>query len=120
DTKTWSVGGVLDNSGYESSGRTHVTAQYQNFNLGGLDHIFSAQYTTRTEDPSKLHVYGAGYHIPLYRIADSLDFYGSYSTINSGTVSAGLLDLQVSGAGTVYGAHFNHNFPRLGHFDSQL
>src|SRR6185437_194221 len=66
------------------------------------------------------HVYGAGYHIPLYRIADSLDFYGSYSTINSGTVSAGLLDLQVSGAGTVYGAHFNHNFPRLGHFDSQL
>lgn len=120
DTRTWSVGGVLDNSGYESSGKTHVTAQYQNFNLGGLDHIFSAQYTTSTEDPSKLHVYGAGYHIPLYDRADSLDFYGTYSTINSGTVSAGLLDLQVSGAGAVYGAHFNHNFPRLGHYDSQL
>jgi hemolysin activation/secretion protein len=120
DTKTWSVGGVLDNSGYESSGRTHVTAQYQNFNLGGLDHIFSAQYTTSAEDPSKLHVYGAGYHIPLYRYADSLDFYGTYSTINSGMVSAGLLDLQVSGAGAVYGAHFNHNFPRFGHYDSQL
>ena len=120
DTRTWSVGGVLDNSGYESSGRTHVTAQYQNFDLGGLDHIFSAQYTTSTEDPSKLHVYGAGYHIPLYRYADSLDFYGTYSTINSGTVAAGLLDLQVSGAGAVYGARFNHNFPRFGHYDSQL
>jgi hemolysin activation/secretion protein len=120
DEKPWSLGSVLDNSGYESSGRTHVTAQYQNFNLGGLDHIFSAQYTTSTEDPGKLHVYAAGYHIPLYRYADSLDFYGTYSTINSGTVSAGLLDLQVSGAGTVYGVRFNHDFPRFGHYDSQL
>lgn len=120
DTKTWVAGAVLDNSGYESSGRTHVTAQYQNFNLWGLDHIFSAQYTTSTEDPSKLHVYGAGYHIPIYGYADSLDFYGSYSTINSGTVSAGLLDLQVSGAGAVYGVHFNHNFARFGHYDSQV
>jgi hemolysin activation/secretion protein len=120
DSRSWSVGGVLDNSGYESSGRTHVTAQYQNFDLGGLDHTFSAQYTTSTEDPSKLRVYGAGYHLPLYGYADSLDFYGTYSTINSGTVAAGLLDLQVSGAGAVFGVHFNHNLPRIGHYDSQL
>jgi hemolysin activation/secretion protein len=120
DEKTWSVSGTLDNSGYTSSGRTHVTAQYQNFDMFGLDHTFSAQYTTSTEDPSKLHVYGAGYHIPLYRYADSLDFYGTYSTINSGTVSVGLLDLQVSGAGAVFGARLNHNFPRFGHYDSQL
>jgi hemolysin activation/secretion protein len=120
DTRSWSVGGVLDNSGYQSSGRTHVTAQYQNFDLGGLDHTFSAQYTTSTEDPSKLRVYGAGYHVPLYGYADSLDFYGTYSTINSGTVAAGLLDLQVSGAGAVFGVHFNHDLPRIGHYDSQL
>jgi hemolysin activation/secretion protein len=120
DQRTWSVGGMLDNSGYPSSGRTHVTAQYQNFAMFGLDHTFSAQYTTSTEDPSKLHVYGAGYHIPLYRYADSLDFYGTYSTINSGTVSVGLLDLQISGSGAVFGARFNHNFPRFGHYDAQL
>jgi hemolysin activation/secretion protein len=120
DTRPWSVGGVIDNSGYESSGRTHVTAEYQNFDLGGLDHTFSAQYTTSTEDPSKLRVYGAGYHIPIYGYADSLDFYGTYSTINSGTVAAGLLDLQVSGAGAVFGVHFNHDLPRIGHYDSQL
>lgn len=120
DEKTWSVGGMLDNSGYESSGRTHVTAQYQNFDILGLDHTFSAEYTTSTEEPSKLHVYGAGYHIPLYRYGDSLDFFGTYSTINSGTVSVGLLDLQVSGAGAVFGTRFNHNFPRFGHYDSQL
>ena len=120
DTRPWFVGGVIDNSGYESSGRTHVTAEYQNFDLGGLDHTFSAQYTTSTEDPSKLRVYGAGYHLPIYGYADSLDFYGTYSTINSGTVAAGLLDLQVSGAGAVFGVHFNHDLPRIGHYDSQL
>jgi len=120
DEKTWSAGAVLDNSGFESTGRTHVTAQYQNFNVGGLDHVFSLQYTTSIEDPSKISVYGTGYHIPLYRRADSLDLYGSYSTVKAGSVSAGLLDLMVSGAGTVYGAHFNHEFPRFGRYESQL
>jgi hemolysin activation/secretion protein len=120
DEKTWSAGAALDNSGFDSSGRTHITAQYQNFNLGGLDHVFSAQYTTSVEDPSKISVYGAGYHIPLYRLGDSLDFYGSYSTVNAGSVSVGLLDLAVSGAGSVVGTHFNHELPRIGHFESQL
>lgn len=120
DEKTWSVGAVVDNSGFETSGRTHVTAQYQNFNLWGLDHLFSLQYTTSVEDPSKISVYGAGYHIPLYSHADSLDFYGSYSTVNAGSVSAGIFDLTVSGAGSVVGTHFNHDFPRIGHYESRL
>jgi hemolysin activation/secretion protein len=120
DEKSWSAGAIVDNSGFDPSGRYHVTAQYQNFNLWGLDHVFSAQYTTSVDDPSKLSVYGAGYHIPLYSSGDSLDFYGSYSTINAGTVSAGLVDLLVSGAGTVYGAHYNYGLPRVGHYDSQL
>jgi hemolysin activation/secretion protein len=120
DERPWSVGAVLDNSGFDPSGRYHVTAQYQNFNLWGLDHVFSAQYTTSVDDASKISVYGAGYHIPVYANGDSLDFYGSYSNINAGTVSAGLVDLQVSGAGTTYGAHYNHGLPRIGHYDSQL
>src|ERR1700678_3079027 len=98
DEKTWSAGAILDNYGFDPSGRDHVTAQYQNFNLWGLDHVFSAQYTTSVEDPSKLHIYGAGYHIPLYAEGDSLDLYGSYSNINAGSISAGLVDLAVSGA----------------------
>lgn len=120
DEKSWSAGAVLDNSGFDPSGRYHVTAQYQNFNLWGLDHVFSAQYTTSADHPSNISVYGAGYHIPLYAIGDSLDFYASYSTIDAGTVSAGLVDLLVSGAGTVYGAHYNHELPRVGQYDSQL
>jgi hemolysin activation/secretion protein len=31
-----------------------------------------------------------------------------------------LVNLLVSGAGTVYGAHYNHQLPRVGHYDSQL
>jgi len=120
DEKPWSTSVMLDNSGFDPSGRDHVTAQYQNFNLWGLDHVFSAQYTTSLENPSKLNVYGAGYHIPLYALGDSLDIYGSYSNINAGSVSAGLVDLTVSGAGTVFGTHFNHELPRSGHYDSQL
>jgi hemolysin activation/secretion protein len=120
DARNWSAGAVVDNSGSESSGRTHVTAQFQNFNVGGLDHVFTAQYTTSAESPGKMSVYGAGYHIPLYSLRESLDFYGSYSSVNAGAVSAGLLDLTVSGAGTVFGAHFNRDLLRVGGYDSQL
>jgi hemolysin activation/secretion protein len=120
DEKTWSAGALIDNSGVDSSGRTHVTAQYENFNLWGLDHVFSLQYTTSTENPSRISVYGAGYHIPMYADGDSLDFYGSYSNVNAGSVSAGLLNLDVSGAGTVFGAHFTHELVRSGRYDSQL
>jgi hemolysin activation/secretion protein len=120
DEKPWMGSVTFDNSGLDTSGRNQVTAQYQNFDLWGLDHVFSLQYTTAMEDPHKINVYGAGYHIPLYALSDSVDVYGSYSTIRAGSVSAGLVDLQVSGAGTVYGAHLNHDFRRVGPYDSQV
>ncbi|HEY4365703.1 MAG TPA: ShlB/FhaC/HecB family hemolysin secretion/activation protein [Steroidobacteraceae bacterium] len=120
DSKDWSAGALVDNSGNDSSGHTHVTAQYQNFNIGGLDHVFTASYTTSVEEPSRMSVYGAGYHIPLYSLRDSLDFYGTYSNVDAGVVSAGLLNLAVSGAGTVFGTHFNHDLRRIGNYESQL
>lgn len=119
DAKTWSAGAVLDNSGDDATGRSHVTAQYQHFDVAGLDHVFTAQYTTSPENPSRLGVYGAGYHIPLYSLRSSLDFYGSYSNVDAGVVSAGLLDLTVSGAGTVFGMHFNRELLRIGSYESQ-
>jgi hemolysin activation/secretion protein len=120
DQPPWAVTATFDNSGLDASGRNHVTAQYQNFNLWGLDHVFSAQYTTATENPGKINIYGAGYHMPLYALGDSIDLYGTYSNIGAAMVSAGLLDLQVSGAGKAYGLHYNHSLPRLGSYDSQL
>jgi hemolysin activation/secretion protein len=120
DEKPWVAGVTFDNSGLDATGRNEVTAHYQNYDLWGLDHVFSLQYTTATEDPHEVNVYGAGYHIPFYGLSDSLDVYGSYSTVRAGSVVAGLVDLQVSGAGSVYGAHLNHDFARMGPYDSQL
>jgi hemolysin activation/secretion protein len=88
--------------------------------MWGLDHVASFQYKTSVEHPSKISVYGLGYHIPLYALGDSMDFFASYSDVDTGTVSAGLFDLQVSGKGSVYGARYNHHLRRLGNLESQL
>jgi hemolysin activation/secretion protein len=120
DEKPWIASIGLDNTGDDHTGRDHLTVQYQNANIGGLDHVMSLQYTTSVENPSQVSVYGMGYHIPLYTLGDSLDFYGSYSNVDSGVVSAGLFDLAVSGKGTVLGARYNHNLDRIGNYDSKL
>ena len=120
DERPWTAGISIDNTGDEHTGRNHLTVQYQNANIGGVDHVLSMQYTTSFSDPSDVHVYGVGYHVPLYSIGDSLDFYGSYSNVNSGTVTAGVFDLAVSGEGSVFGARYNHNLLKVGDFDSKL
>lgn len=120
DERPWTAGISVDNTGDEHTGRNHVTVQYQNANIGGVDHVLSMQYTTSLSDPSDVHVYGVGYHIPLYSIGDSVDLYGSYSNVNSGTVTAGVFDLAVSGEGTVFGARYNHNLRKMGDFDSKV
>jgi hemolysin activation/secretion protein len=120
DEKAWSINTSIDNTGDVHTGRNHLSVQLQHANVGGLDHIASMQYTTSLDYPSKVSIYGAGYHIPLYGSGDSLDFLGSYSDVDSGTVSAGLLNLQVSGKGTTFGTRYNHNFDRVGDYESKL
>jgi hemolysin activation/secretion protein len=114
DDKSWRVGANVDNSGTGTTGRTHIGFTYQNANLLNRDHVVSVQYTTTVEEPSKVSVWGAGYHIPLYALGDSLDLFASYSNVDSGTVAAGLVSLQVSGKGKVYGMRYNHNLARRG------
>ncbi len=120
DEKDWNLGLNVDNSGNAQTGATHVGVTYKKTNMWGLDHVASLQYTTSAEKPGKIHIYGVGYHIPLYSLTDSIDFFGSYSDVDSGNVSAGLLNLQVSGRGTVFGLRYNHNLPRLKNLDASL
>jgi hemolysin activation/secretion protein len=120
DEKPWSAGVSVDNTGDENTGRNRLTVSYQNNNIGGWDHVLSLQYTTSLSDPSDVTVFGAGYHIPLYALGDSLDFYANYSNVNAGTVTAGVFDLSVSGKGTVVGGRYNHNFRKIGDYDSKL
>lgn len=120
DDKTWSIGMSLDNTGDATTGRSRASVLYQNANVGGLDHVLSLQYTTALQNPDKVSVYGVGYHVPLYALGDSIDVFGSYSNVDSGSVSAGIFDLQVSGQGAAYGARYNHNLARVGAYDSKM
>lgn len=120
DEKPWTAGVVVDNTGDDNTGRNRLTVSYRNDNIGGWDHVLSLQYTTSFADPSDVTVFGIGYHIPLYALGDSLDFYGNYSNVNAGTVTAGVFDLSVSGKGTVVGGRYNHNFRKMGDYDSKL
>ena len=120
DEKQWKLGANVDNTGTSSTGKTHLGLMLQHANLFDLDHVISLQYTTTIEKPNQVAVYGAGYHIPLYGLGDSLDFFGSYSDIDSGTVTAGVFDLAVSGKGKVFGARYNHNLGRFGDYEPKL
>lgn len=120
DDKPWLASLALDNAGSDATGKTQLTAQFQHFNVGGLDHTLSLQYTTTLEQPNRVGVYGVGYHIPLYALGDALDFYGSYSDVDSGTVSAGAFNLQVRGKGSVLGGRYIHNLPRSASYTSRI
>lgn len=120
EQKPWMAGLSLDNAGSEATGKTQLTAQFQHFNVAGLDHTLSLQYTTTLEQPNRVGVYGVGYHIPLYAWGDALDFYGSYSDVDSGTVSAGAFSLQVRGKGSVVGGRYTHNLPRGERYTSRI
>lgn len=120
EDKPWRVGLNADNTGSPETGRTRLGFLYQHANLWDRDHVGSLQYTTSAEKPSKVSVFGAGYHVPLYARGDSLDFFASYSDVNSGSITAGVLDLQVSGKGSVLGSRYNHTLAQRGDWTSQL
>lgn len=120
DESEWSAALNLDNSGTPQTGRTYVGAVLQNANVFGRDHVMSLQYTTTLEKPDRVSVYGLGYHLPLYALGDSMDFFTSYSDVNSGTVTAGIFDLAVSGKGYLYGTRYNQNLATVGNYQSKL
>lgn len=120
DQKLWKLGVSLDNSGSEETGKTHLGINAQHANLFGRDHVLGLFYLTTVEQPNSISVYGVNYHIPLYSLGDSIDIYGNYSDIDSGSVSTGLLDLQIAGKGTMLGAHYNQHLNRINQYESKL
>ena len=119
DEKAWKVMLNVDNSGTGPTGATHVGVVLQHANLWGRDHVASLQYTTSAEEPGKVAVWGAGYHVPLYALGDSIDLFASYSNIDTGSVTAGLFDLAVSGKGSVVGLRYNQLLARRAQSDSE-
>ncbi|MES2323448.1 MAG: ShlB/FhaC/HecB family hemolysin secretion/activation protein [Pseudomonadota bacterium] len=120
DERPWKLMLNLDNTGTRQTGRTHAGVVLQHANLWGKDHVASLQYTSTVEEPSKVSVWGAGYHIPLYERGDSVDLFASYSNIDSGSITAANLTLAVSGKGATYGARYNQTLARRGELESRL
>lgn len=115
DEKTWKVGVTLDNTGMPQTGNNRVGVFFQNYNVGNRDQVFSMQYTTSPSHPGDVKVFGAAYHIPLYSLGDSLDFFAGHADVNGSVQS-----FVFSGGGNVYGARYNHNLSRHGDYDHKL
>ena len=120
-SKAWKLGLNLDNAGNSATtGSARAGLAYQHANVGGLDHVGRLQFTTSLEQPGKVTTYGAAYHIPLYQLGDSLDFFASRSDAGSGPTSMGTFDLHTRGTGMVLAARYNRQLRRIGDLESRL
>ena len=114
------LGMTLDNTGSSQTGMTRLGLSFQHANLWNRDHIFTAQYQTSPDQPRNVQVYSLSYRAPLYGLGDAVDFFMTKSNVNSGTISAGALNLAISGRGTTFGTRYNLNLKRQGDYEQQL
>ena len=108
---------TADNTGTVDTGRFRTGFAVQHANLFNRDHVANLQYVTSPENPNKVSIYGAGYRIPLYAQNASIDIFGGYSDVSSGTLQ-GLFN--VSGSGTILGAKYNWHLPKAGEYEHRL
>ena len=120
DQQPWRLALNADNTGTPSTGRTRLSFVFQHANLGDRDVVASFQYGTTAQEPSKVSLLSGGLRVPLYALGDSLDLFATHSNVDAGKVSAGALNLQVSGQGTMLGARYNRTLAPLGQLTSTL
>lgn len=117
DDKPWKLGATLDNTGTQATGKSRLGLSFQHFNLGNRDQSLAFQYITSPEKPSKVNVYGLGFHAPLYAADASVDVFGGHSDVDSGVVEN---LFAVSGKGTVLGLRYNKNLEKRGDYEQRL
>ena len=117
DERPWKAFVTSDNTGTAETGRTRLGVGYQHANLLNRDHVGTLQYITSLEKPENVSIFGFGYRLPLYDLADAIDFYGGYSDVSSGTV-ANLFN--VSGKGSIFGGRYTHYFAKTSAFEHKL
>ncbi len=108
---------TLDNSGIKETGDERLGLGFQDSNLFNRDQILTVQYQTSPTQVNDVKIFGAGYHIPLYALTSSLDFFAGYSDVDAGTL-ANLFS--VSGSGTIYGARYNFYLPKFGEYEQKI
>jgi hemolysin activation/secretion protein len=109
-----------NNTGTRSTGRHRVSVGVQHANLFNRDHVGTLQYQTSPEDPGRVRIYSAGYRIPLYSHAASIDAFFARSSVSIGTTAtvAGLLNF--TGRGSVAGLRANRHLDRRGEYDHHV
>lgn len=111
DEKPWKVYAYSDNTGDSQTGTYRVGVGAQHSNLFNLDNVFTFQAQTSPDHASDVKIFGASYHIPLYKAGDSIDVIAGYANVNSGTVQN---LFNVSGSGTIVLLRYNDLLPRIG------
>lgn len=120
DERPLRVALTLDSTGTPSTGEVRAGIAGQYANLFNRDHVVSAQYVTSAEEPEDVRIFGAGYHLPLYRAGDSIDLAYIYSDVDSGLVGTAAGPYAISGSGRAYLGRYTLNFPRRLKLDHKL
>lgn len=120
DRKPWTFNLSGDNTGTDASGLYRVGLGFQHFNLFNRDHIAALQYTTSPDHINNVNIISGSYRLPLYKFGDTLDVFGAYSNVDSGTTQISGTDLKVSGKGLVSGFRYNMGLPRFGDYEQKL
>lgn len=120
DQKPWKVNLSGDNTGSAATGRYRIGLGFQHFNLFNRDHLAALQYTTSPDHLDTVKIVSGSYRLPLYRLGDTLDVFGAYSDVDSGTTQISGTDILVSGKGVVSGFRYNMTLPRFGAYEQKL
>ena len=128
DQRPWRFSLGVDNTGTPETGDYRVGVGFQHANLFDRDHVLTLQYVTspsKEDNPDKFAlppsdnvlIAGAGYHIPLYSLGDSIDLVAGYANVDSGVVQN---LFAVSGSGQVYAGRYNFGLPAAGGLEQKL
>lgn len=109
-----------DNTGTRITGRHRVSAGVRHANLFGRDHVGTLQFQTSPEDPGRVKIFSAGYRVPLYAHAASLDAFVAHSSVSNGATFTPAGPLSFTGRGTVVGLRANRNLDRIGEYDHHV
>jgi len=120
DQKPWRITASADNTGSGATGEYRTGLAFQHFNLFNRDHLLALQYITSPDHFEKVQIVSGSYRLPLYGWGGTLDFFGAYSDVNSGTTQVSGTDIRISGKGVVSGIRYNMNLRRYGDYEQKL
>lgn len=102
DAKPWQLVTSLNNTGSEDSERLRLAVAYQHSNAFGLDHVFTASYTTAPDNIGGVQQKGLSYDVPFYDYAGRLNAFVVESSVDTGDVGG----FQIAGQGRFWGVKY--------------